>query len=410
MSGACRACGAPLEHVFVDLGRSPVANALRHPDQPARDEAWFPLRTYVCDQCKLVQLQDFRAPDDLFGAEYTYFSSYSKSWLRHAETYVGMMVERFGFGPGHKVIEIASNDGYLLRYFKARGIDVLGVEPSANVAAAALRDHGIPSVRRFFGAATARDLRDEGRLGDLVLGNNVLAHVPDINDFVAGIPMILKPDGIATFEFPHLLELIEGGYFDTIYHEHFSYLSLMAVEAIFNRHGLALFDVEELPTHGGSLRIFVRHVGGAPAASDRLTAARAREDRAGLGGRAAYDGFAERVRAAKRRLRDALIALKAAGASVIGYGAPAKGNTLLNYCGIGTEFLDYTVDRSPHKQGMLLPGSGIPILDPARIRETKPDYVLILPWNLTEEIIGDLDYIRDWGGRFIIPLPEVRMC
>ena len=405
---ACRACGTPLRHVFVDLGMSPVSNAMRLPSEAHLAEPFYPLRTFVCESCKLVQIDDVQPAETHFHGAYTYFSSYSKSWLAHAERYAEMMVARFGLGPSSKVVEVASNDGYLLQYFKARGIPVLGIDPAANCAEVAERERGVPTLVRFFGAATAREVAAGGQ-ADVIAGNNVLAHVPDINDFVAGLKILLKGGGVITIEFPHLLALIEECYFDTIYHEHYSYLSLLAVERLFARHGLTLFDVEELPTHGGSLRIFAGHAGTTPAATARLAAFRAREAAAGLDGLDAYGTFAAKVREAKRALLSCLIGLKEKGASIVAYGAAAKGNTLLNYCGIRGDFLDYAVDSSPHKQGLLLPGTALPVYAPERILETKPDYVLILPWNLKDEIMAQAAGIRAWGGQFIVPLPEPRI-
>jgi SAM-dependent methyltransferase len=402
----CRSCAAPLEQVFVDLGLSPISNAMRRPDQSGEAERFYPLRTYVCGVCKLVQIEDVESREAHFHGDYTYFSSYSASWLRHAESYVAMMVERFGVTASAQVIEVASNDGYLLQYFRQRGVPVLGVDPAANCAEAAMSERGVPTHVGFFGADLAAQLVAEGKSADITAANNVLAHVPDINDFVEGFKILLKPRGVGTFEFPHLLRLIEANYFDTIYHEHYSYLSLLSVERLFARHGLSVFDVEELPTHGGSLRIFAGHAGAHGEASDRVEAFRAREEAAGLDDLAAYADFAARVRATKRALLKLLIALKDQGASIVAYGAPAKGNTLLNYCGIRGDFIDYAVDANPHKQGLLLPGTGIPVFAPQRILETRPDYVLILPWNLKDEIIGQMAAIKDWGGRFVLPLPE----
>ena len=402
----CRACAAPLTTSFVDLGLSPISNAMRRPDQASEAEAFYPLRTFVCDACRLVQIEDVAAREAHFHGDYTYFSSYSASWLRHAETYAAMMVDRFSLTPQSQVVEVASNDGYLLQYFKAAGVPVLGVDPAANCAEVAQRERGIETLARFFGADLARQLVAEGRAADVIAANNVLAHVPDINDFVAGFAILLKPGGVITVEFPHLLQMIEANYFDTIYHEHYSYLSLLAVERLFARHGLAVIDVEILTTHGGSLRVFAAHAATAAQASNAVAAFRAREAAAGLDGPAAYADFAEHVRATKRRLLTLLIGLKNQGASIVGYGAPAKGVTLLNYCGVRGDFLDYTVDANPHKQGLFLPGLGIPVHAPARIFETRPDYVLILPWNLKAEITEQMAGVAEWGGRFIVPLPE----
>jgi len=404
----CRACGAALAHVFVDLGMSPISNAMRRPQDVREPEPFYILRTFVCDHCKLVQIEDVQPPEQHFHGSYTYFSSFSKSWLEHAKRYAEMMIERFDLGAQSRVIEVASNDGYLLQYFKAKGVPVLGIDPAANCAEVAERERGIPTLVRFFGKATAAEVAAGGK-ADVIAGNNVLAHVPDINDFVGGLKILLKDKGVITIEFPHLLRLIESSYFDTIYHEHYSYLSLLAVERLFARHGLAVFDLEELPTHGGSLRIFAGHEGSVPPASDRLIEFRAREAAAGLDDLATYKTFAAKVRHAKRELLSCLIELKEKGESIVAYGAAAKGNTLLNYCGIRGDFIDYAVDASPHKQGLLLPGTGIAVYAPERIFETKPNYVLILPWNLKDEIIAQTEGIRAWGGRFIIPLPEPKI-
>lgn len=405
---ACRFCGAPLSEVFVDLGASPLANSYLEPEDLVRAEAFFPLRVYVCGECLLVQLPEEERPEAIF-SDYAYFSSYSESWLRHAEAYAAAMIDRFGFGPGHQVIEIASNDGYLLRWFKERGMPVLGIEPAKNVAAAA-EAAGIPTVVRFFGAATARDLVAGGKRADLLAGNNVLAHVPDLNDFVAGLKILLAPQGVLTLEFPHLLRLMAEDQFDTIYHEHYSYFSFATVRKVFAAHGLTLFDVEELPTHGGSLRIYGRHAeDDSKPVGERVAALLAAEEGAGLGRLETYHSFGERVIKVKWGLLRFLIDTKESGKSIAAYGAPAKGNTLLNYCGIRTDFLDYTVDRSPHKQGRFLPGTRIPIHAPDRLRETRPDYVLILPWNLKEEIVEQMADVRSWGGRFVVAIPEVRV-
>ena len=402
----CRSCHAPLTTSFVDLGLSPISNAMRRPDQASEAEAFYPLRTFVCDVCRLVQIEDVAAREVHFHGDYTYFSSYSASWLRHAETYAGMMIGRFGLTPASQVVEVASNDGYLLQYFKAAGVPVLGVDPAANCAEVAERERGIETLARFFGADLARELVAAGRAADVIAANNVLAHVPDINDFVAGFTILLKPGGVITVEFPHLLQMIEANYFDTIYHEHYSYLSLLAVERLFARHGLAVIDVETLTTHGGSLRVFAAHAATAAPASEAVIAFREREAVAGLDTGAAYADFAEHVRATKRKLLTLLIGLKEKGASIVGYGAPAKGVTLLNYCGVRGDFLDYAVDANPHKQGLVLPGLDIPVHAPAKIFETRPDYVLILPWNLKAEITEQMAGIKGWGGRFIVPLPE----
>jgi SAM-dependent methyltransferase len=405
---ACRGCGAPLERVFVDLGSSPLANSFLEPAALAAAEPFYPLTVYVCERCWLCQLPEAASPAEIFG-DYAYFSSYSTSWLEHARSYVEAMIARFGLGASHQVVEIASNDGYLLRWFRERGVPVLGVEPAANVAAAA-RELGIPTEVRFFGLGTARDLVARGLAADLALGNNVLAHVPDLDDFVAGIAVLLKPGGLATFEFPHLVRLVAENQFDTIYHEHFSYFSLVAVARVFERHGLEPFDVDELATHGGSLRLYVqrRGAGGRPVEA-RVAELAARERALGVETPGYYESFAEQVRETKRKLLEFLIRARREGKRVVGYGAPAKGNTLLNYCGARTDFLDFTVDRSPHKQGRYLPGTRIPILAPEAILEARPDYVLILPWNLSEEIAAQMAAVRAWGGRFVVAIPEVRV-
>jgi SAM-dependent methyltransferase len=404
----CRSCGAELTETFVDLGMSPLANSYRTAKEAAAPETFYPLRAYVCDRCFLVQVPPFASPRDIF-SDYAYFSSYTESWVRHAEAYADAAMRRFDLGLTSCVLEIASNDGYLLQFFHARGVPVLGVEPAGNVAAAA-RDRGIPTLVDFFGADLGEALSREGRSADLVVANNVLAHVPALHDFVTGVERVLKPEGVVTMEFPHLLRLMDEGQFDTIYHEHFSYFSLLAVERVFAAAGLELFDVEELSTHGGSLRIYAARVGnGRRDASARLPAMRARELEAGLSRLDTYRHFGQRVKAIKRKLLALLIDVRNAGKSIVGYGAPAKGNTLLNYCGIRTDLLDYTVDLSPHKQGRFLPGTGIPILHPDQIRRTRPDYVLVLPWNLRDEIMRQLAYIREWGGQFLLPIPEPRI-
>ena len=441
----CRFCEAPLRHTFVDLGPSPLCQRHVTPAEARGMEPFYPLHAYVCAECFLVQLAHDIPPGQIFSSDYAYFSSYSDSWLQHAATYAERMIERLHLTPRNRVVEIASNDGYLLQYFARRGIPVLGVEPTANTAQAAIAK-GIPTVVRFFGVQTARELVAEYGQADLLIGNNVLAHVPDLNDFVAGIKLTLAPRGVLTMEFPHLQRLMEENQFDTIYHEHFSYFSFTTVEKVFAKHGITLFDVEELPTHGGSLRIFGRHSGSlAPVlggegggeganvkhasfhnspknpsplpsplgtgerGQEAVANLRERERAAGFTDLRHYAYFGERVKETKRKLLDFLIQAKRAGKSIAGYGAPGKGNTLLNYCGIRTDFLDYTVDRSPHKQGNFLPGTRIPILHPDKVRETRPDYLLILPWNLRDEIMHQMAYIRDWGGKFVVPIPEARV-
>ena len=408
MQGKCRFCQNSLKHTFVDLGMSPLSNSYLKLEHLNKAEKFYPLHAYVCEKCLLVQLEEFESPDHIF-SDYAYFSSYSDSWLNHAKQYTSLMIDRFDFNQSSQIIEIASNDGYLLQFFQEQNIPVLGIEPAANVAQVA-EDKGISTLVKFFGVQTAQELLEQEKASDLLLGNNVLAHVPDINDFVAGMKIILKPEGVLTMEFPHLLQLVNQNQFDTIYHEHFSYLSFTTVEKIFVHHGLTLFDVEELPTHGGSLRIYGKHNDNQKlTVSDRVALLKAKEQKAGLDNVDAYLQFSDRVISTKRKLLSFLIELKDAGKTIVGYGAPAKGNTLLNYCGIRTDLLDYTCDRSPHKQGSFLPGTHIPIYHPDKIAETKPDYVLILPWNLKDEIRSQLSYIRDWGGKFVVPIPEVEV-
>lgn len=408
-SPECRFCKTPLSYVLCNLGLSPLSNSYVKHENSCQGEKFYPLQVWVCDQCLLAQLESFESPDAIF-SDYLYFSSFSTSWVEHARRYCDMMVGRFGFNARSQVIEIASNDGYLLQYFKAMGIPVLGIEPAANVAKVAWEEKGIPSVVKFFGVNTAKELVATHRSADLLMGNNVLAHVPDINDFVGGLKIALKPAGVITFEFPHLQRLIAGNQFDTIYHEHYSYLSFLAVEKVFARHGLTLFDVEELPTHGGSLRVFARHDGNASPAfalSGRVESMRTQEIGFGLASMTTYTAFGEQVIATKRKLLKFLIDAKEAGKSVVGYGAAAKGVTLVNYCGVSDDLLAYVVDKSPHKQNHYMPGVRIPIYGPERIFETKPDYVLILPWNLQNEISGEMAGVREWGGRFVVPIPEV---
>jgi hypothetical protein len=402
----CRFCSAQLKHTFVDLGLSPLCQTHIDADRLNDSEPFYPLHVYVCDRCFLVQLQEFVAPAEIF-SEYAYFSSYSSSWVEHARRYAEAMIARLNLGPSSKVVEIASNDGYLLQHFVARRIPVLGIEPAANIAKAAV-ERGVPTTVCFFGRATAQMIaRDHGK-PDLIVGNNVLAHVPDINDFVAGMKILLGARGVITMEFPHLQRLMEQNQFDTIYHEHFSYLSFVTVERIFAHHGITLFDVEELPTHGGSLRIFGRHAENAAlTVADSVRVLRQREIDDGFLTLERYQGFEERVKATKRKLLGFLIDAKEHGKKIVGYGAPGKGNTLLNYCGMRTDFLDFTVDANPYKQGKYTPGTHIPILEPEAIRQARPDYVLILPWNLKEEISRQAAYVRDWGGKFVVPIPEV---
>ena len=401
----CRFCSAPLEDRVVDLGMSPLCESYLPADKLDHMEPFYPLNVWVCKKCFLVQLNQYVSAHDIF-TEYAYFSSFATSWLKHAEDYVGKMTETLALGPKSFVVELASNDGYLLQYFVKRGIPCLGIEPAENVAKAA-RERGVTTEAVFFGKETANRLAAEGKQADLVLGNNVLAQVPDLNDFVGGIPRILKPNGTVTIEFPHLLRLFDENQFDTIYHEHFCYFSLISAEAIFAAHGLVVFDVEELWTHGGSLRIHARHAADqSRPVSERVLSLRKREEDAGYREIATYVAFEERVRETKRKLLELLISAKRAGKRVAGYGAPGKGNTLLNYCGIRTDFLDFTVDRNPYKQGKFLPGTHVPIYAPEKLDELKPDYILILPWNFKDEILKQLAHARAWGARFIVPIPE----
>ncbi len=404
----CRFCGSRLTTSFVDLGSSPLCQTHIAPEQLDAVEPFYPLHAYVCGDCKLVQLQEFVSPDSIF-SEYAYFSSYSTSWVEHARRYALMMVERFKLGTQSKVMEIASNDGYLLQHFVAAGVPVLGIEPAANVAKVAV-DKGVATTVRFFGRETAAAIAREHGRPDVLLGNNVLAHVPDLNDFVGGMKVLLAPGGVITMEFPHLQRLMAENQFDTIYHEHFSYFSFVAVERVFAHHGITLFDVEELPTHGGSLRIYGRHAeNAARPVSERVGALRQREIDDGFLTMERYRGFGDQVAATKRRILSFLIDAKERGKKVVGYGAPGKGNTLLNYCGIRTDFLDFTVDANPYKQGKYTPGTRIPILAPDKIREARPDYVLILPWNLKDEISRAGAYIAEWGGRFVVPIPDIKV-
>ena len=401
----CRFCGGALAE-FVDLGMSPLCESYLAKDQLNSMEPFYPLAAYVCCDCLLVQLQEYVAPEDIF-SEYAYFSAYSDAWLDHARQYVAMMTERFGLGLANRVIELGSNDGYLLQFFVERGVPVLGIDPAANVAKAA-EQRGVQTLVKFFCAETARELAEAGVQADLVLGNNVIAQVANLNSFVEGIRIILKPGGVCTIEFPHLLQTMAGNQFDQIYHEHFSYFAALTAEKIFAAHGMRIFDVEELWTHGGSLRIYACHAGDATHRTEASVTGLVRRERdAGLHRLETYADFAGRVRATKRKLLSFLIDAKSCGKSLAGYGAPGKGNTLLNYCGIRTDFLDYTVDRNPYKQSKYLPGTHIPIFPPEKIAETKPDYVLILPWNLKDEITAQLAYIRDWEAKFVVPIPEV---
>jgi hypothetical protein len=407
-ASSCRFCGSALHHTFVDLGMSPPCEAFLPANQLNQAEAFYPLHVFVCEQCFLVQLEEYVSPEHIF-TEYAYFSSFSDSWLAHAKAYTELMVKRFELGQESLVVELASNDGYLLQYFVAQGIPVLGIEPAVNVAKEATQK-GIPTLVRFFGQEMAQEMVRDGTQADLIVGNNVLAQVPDICSFVAGMKTLLAPGGVITLEFPHLMRLMEGNQFDTIYHEHFSYFSFLTTVNIMARFGLTVFDVEELPTHGGSLRVYSRHAQEtSPPVSDRVRELASREENAGFSRLETYFSFDEKVKETKRKLLAFLIEAKQAGKSIVGYGAPGKGNTLLNYCAIRTDFLDYTVDRNPYKHGRFLPGTHIPIFPPEKIRETKPDYVLILPWNLRNEIREQLSYIREWGGKFVVHIPEVEV-
>ena len=408
MNASCRFCSTELDVVVCDLGMSPLANAYLTEPQLHQPEPFYPLRAFVCQKCLLVQLEEFESPERIFG-EYAYFSSYSESWLDHCKKYVEQMCQQLGLGDASRVVEVASNDGYLLQYFVEAGIPVTGIEPAANVADAAVRK-GVPTHVEFFGAKFGKRLADDDGGADLLIANNVLAHVPDINDFAQGIRNALKPDGVATLEFPHLLRLMQQNQFDTIYHEHFSYFSLLTVERILSANGLAVFDVEELTTHGGSLRLHVRHAEHASRPRTRHVAELLQKElEFGLGDVATYLAFAERIKSAKLELLEFVISAKRESKRIAAYGAPAKGNTLLNYCGIGRDFIDFTVDRSPAKQGRYLPGTHIPIYEPERLFELRPDYVLLLPWNLRDEIVGTLAGISDWGGRVVVPIPSVEV-
>jgi SAM-dependent methyltransferase len=400
----CRFCHSPLRDVFLDLGSAPPSNAFLREEDLDAPEAWFPLKLHACHQCHLVQVDEMQRHDALFSGDYVYFSSYSRSWLAHAERYVARASERLGLGPDSLVVEVASNDGYLLQYAKARGIPCVGIEPTASTAAAA-REHGIETVEHFFGRAFAQEFVTARRQADLVVANNVLAHVPDLNDFVAGLSTLLAPEGTVTIEFPHLLQLVAQHQFDTVYHEHFSYFSFHTVQRILSRHGLRVWDVEELNTHGGSLRLWVCHAGAARRETSSIGDLLAKEASAGMLDMDYYLGFQRVADQVKNDFLAFLLSCKRDGKQVVGYGAAAKGNTLLNYAGVRPDLLTYVVDASPHKQGRYLPGCRIPVVAEARIRETRPDFVVILPWNLREEITAQLAYIREWGGKFVIAVP-----
>lgn len=402
----CRFCNNELKHSFVDLGMSPLANAYIAPGNLQKMEPFYPLHAFVCEQCFLVQLNEFESPENIF-SDYAYFSSYSQSWLEHASAYADKMVERFGFDVHSQVIEVASNDGYLLQYFRDKGIPVLGIEPAANVAKVAV-EAGIATITEFFGVSTATELATAGKHADLLLGNNVLAHVPDLNDFVKGLKILLKETGVITLEFPHLQRLIEKKQFDTIYHEHFSYFSCTTIQKVFSAHGLTLFDIDELDTHGGSLRVYARHAEDiSKPVAGKVAALIDRETAAGFTNIDFYLSFEHEVIKTKQNLLEFLIQAKRENKSIVGYGAAAKGNTLLNYCGIRTDFIDYVVDRSPHKQDHYLPGTHIPVYSPDKIQTTKPDYLLILPWNLKHEVMQQMHHVRDWGCQFLTLIPNV---
>lgn len=402
----CRFCQTPLLDVFLDLGSAPPSNAFLRAEDLSAPELWFPLKLYTCAACHLVQVDEVQKHDALFSSDYVYFSSYSRSWLAHAERYVTQARNRLQLGPQSLVIEIASNDGYLLQYVQAAGIPCVGIEPTAGTAAAA-RERGIETIEQFFGQRLAREFAATRRAADLVIGNNVLAHVPDLNDFVAGIHAVLAPEGAATLEFPHLMQLVAQHQFDTVYHEHFSYLSFHTAQQIFAAHDLRLFDVEELPTHGGSLRLWACRNDARHAESPAVPALLAREAAAGMPTPAWYQGFQAVANHIKNDFLAFLLDAQRKGKQIAAYGAAAKGNTLINYAGIRADLLPYVVDASPHKQGRFLPGSRIPVVAEARLRETRPDFVVILPWNLREEITAQLAYIREWGGQFVTAVPEL---
>ncbi|MEM8608836.1 MAG: class I SAM-dependent methyltransferase [Myxococcota bacterium] len=407
-SSCCLFCGVELEHVVVDLGMSPLCESFLPKDKLNEMEPFYPLVVYVCPACWLVQLEQYVSPSEIF-SEYAYFSSYSDSWVAHGLEYTEMIVDRLGLSTNSHVVEVASNDGYLLQHFVKKGIPVLGIEPAANVAKAA-EEKNVPTLVEFFGRELATRLSNEGKGADLIAGNNVLAQVPDINDFVGGLKILLNPGGAITIEFPHLLRLMAENQYDTIYHEHFFYFSFTAATTIFEAHGIRLFDVDEIPTHGGSLRIYGCHEDDATKpTTDRAKELLAREEAEGFKNLARYGAFKEQVDKTKRELLEFLIQARREGKTVAGYGAPGKGNTLLNYCGIRTDFLEYTVDRNPYKHGRFTPGTHIPIFPPDKVRETKPDYLFILPWNLKDEIIKQNAFIREWGGKFVVPIPNVQI-
>ncbi|MBX3242477.1 MAG: class I SAM-dependent methyltransferase [Chitinophagaceae bacterium] len=404
----CRFCQTELTHTFIDLVNSPASNSFLTKEQLNEPEVFYPLKVFTCHHCFLVQIDEYKKSDAIFNGEYVYFSSYSTSWLAHAKAYTEKMIPRFGLDSNSQVVEIASNDGYLLQYFKEKDIPVLGIEPTANTAAVAA-GKGIESVIAFFGTTLAEKLAAENRKADLLLGNNVLAHVPDIVDFVKGMKLLLKETGVITMEFPHLMQLIDNNQFDTIYHEHFSYLSFFTVKQIFESAGLVLFDVEELPTHGGSLRIYAKHKEGAHAVTENVALLLEKEIRKGTNRLSYYEGFQSKALNVKLELNQFLTDCKKNGKKIAAYGAAAKGNTLLNYCGVKNDLIDYVVDANPNKQDKWLPASHIPVVSEVQLKNDKPDYVLILPWNLEKEIMEQLSYIRDWNGKFVVPIPTLKI-
>ena len=403
----CRFCNSELDRVFIDLGESPLANSYLK-ENDFDNEKKYPLCTFLCENCFLVQLEEIETPENIF-REYAYFSSFSTSWLKHAKDYVDMVVPRFLLNENSLVIEIASNDGYLLKNFVEKNIPVIGIEPARNIAKTAV-EKNIPTLTKFFDSKLAKELESKGKIADLIIGNNVFAHVPCLNDFITGLKILLKPNGVITLEFPHLLQLIQNNQFDTIYHEHFSYFSLLTVQKIFEHHDLKIFDVEELNTHGGSLRLYVTHKENhLITSSNNILVILEKEKEFGLEKLSTYEEFSIRVSKIKIDLQNLIKNIKNDSKNIVCYGAPAKGNTLLNYCDISINHIDYTVDKNPHKQNLFLPGTHIPIYSPKKIKDTKPDYILILPWNLKDEIIEEIKYIRDWNGKFIIPIPEVKI-
>lgn len=405
----CRFCDTPLKHLVVDLGKSPLCESFLTADQLNQMEPFYPLQAFVCDNCFLVQVLEHVSGEEIFTGEYAYFSSYSDSWLEHSQRYVNDISKRLQLDRNSQVVEIASNDGYLLQYFMEKGVKVQGIEPADNVAAVAI-DKGIPTIVKYFGEEVAKGLVNDGLRADLLIGNNVLAHVPDINDFVAGLNVILAPSGVLTMEFPHLLNMLELNQFDTIYQEHYCYLSLHAISQVFERHGLTVFDVDEIPTHGGSIRVYVRHTGDSSKAIEpAVKRIHDREIDAGLTDLSTYAAYGERVAEIKRSLLEFLIRERRKGKRIAGYGAPGKGNTLLNYCGIRQDFIDFVVDRNPYKHGKFLPGTHIPVYPPDKIYEERPDFVLILPWNLKTEITAQLADIREWGAKFVVPIPALEV-